>query len=210
MNSSQLIENLNRRYATKEFDPTKVIDESQLQELMEAVRLTPSSYGLQPWKFIVVQNKSLREDLLPHAYNQRQIVDASHLIVLCLKKNFWEEDVMAYIQDIAQTRNVKEEDLVGFRNMMVKVVTWMSGEQRTHRMQKQVYIALGFLLSQAAHMHLDTCPMEWIVSGEFDRVLDLEGYQTVVVCSVWYRSEDDKYANLEKVRYSAEKMIEWR
>ena len=109
MNTQELLQDLNRRYATKEFDSTKLLDQSQLQELMEAARLSPSSYGLQPWKFIVVQNALIREQLLSHSYNQRQVVDASHLVVLCIKKDFGKEDIDRYIQDMSKKRNIPKE-----------------------------------------------------------------------------------------------------
>ena len=210
MHSSQLLQDLQRRYATKQFDAEKKLSEEQVNQLMESVRLAPSSYGLQPWKFVVVQNQVLKEQLLPHAYSQSQVVDASHVVVLCLKKNFWEEDVDRYVQDIVETRQVVKDDLLGFRDMMVQTVTWMSLEQRTQWMQKQVYLALWFLLSSAAHLQIDACPMEWFQQDQFDQILWLEDYQSVVICPIGYRSESDKYATAKKVRYDSEKVIEWR
>lgn len=210
MQSTQLIQDLNRRYATKQFDPNKVISQESIQKLMEAVRLAPSSYGLQPRKFIVIRDQWLQDSLVEHAYGQAQVADASHLIVLCLKKNFWREDVDMYVNDMVDTRNIHKDNLMGFRDTMLQTVEGMSVEERTHRMQKQVYLALWFLLSTAAHLHIDACPMEWFVSDQFDRILWLENYQSVAVCPVWYRSEDDKYAHAKKVRFQWERVLERR
>jgi nitroreductase len=132
------------------------------------------------------------------------------LVVLCLKKSFWEEDVDRYVQDIADTRSVQKDNLHWFRDMMVKTVSGMSSEERVYRMQKQVYLALWFLLAQAAHMHIDACPMEWFLPHEFDRILWLADYQTVVVCPIGYRSDEDKYADVAKVRYDTSEVIEWK
>jgi nitroreductase len=111
---------------------------------------------------------------------------------------------------MSKKRNMPKESLLWYRDVMIQTLSWMSAEQRTGWMQKQVYLALWFLLAQAAHMHIDACPMEGFVPEEFDRVLDLGEYQSVVICPIWYRSQDDKYAEVEKVRYSSEEVIEWR
>lgn len=209
MNSSQLIQDLNRRYATKVFDATKKLEKEQVDQLLESARLAPSSYGLQPWKFIVVQDQAIRSKLVEHSYGQTQVVDASHLIVLCIKKDFWVEDVERYIQDIITTREVPREKLEWYKNMMIGTIESMKTHELFARMRAQVYIALGFVMAEAAHMHIDSCPMEWISHSAYDTLLWLgEHYTTVVACPVGYRSDSDHYADLKKVRYAIDQVVE--
>lgn len=208
MNSSQLLEDLHRRYATKQFDANKKLEQPQIEALLESLRLAPSSYGLQPWKFVVVQDQAIREKLLSYSYSQPQVVDASHLIVLCVKKDFGVEDIDAYVSDMALKRDVSVDTLQGYRDIMLQTLQSLSHEKRMTWMRSQVYLALGFLLSEAAHMHIDACPMEWFVADEYDEILWLHEYHAVVLCPVWFRSEEDKYAHAPKVRFDSEKIIE--
>lgn len=206
-----IIETLNRRYASKAFDPTRKLSDSQLFQLTESLRLAPSSFGLQPWKFIVVTNPTLRESLVQHSWGQRQVADASHLIVLCAKDNINEEDVQNYINDIASTRSVALETLDGYKNMMNGSVWSRSSENKKVWAEKQVYIAQWFLLMTAAQLQIDACPMEWFDHQAYDKLLWLEwsGYHSVVIVPVGYRSADDAYAQATKVRYSADQVIKF-
>jgi nitroreductase len=206
-----LIETLNRRYATKAFDTTRKLSDDQIFQLTESLRLAPSSFGLQPWKFLVVTNPELREQLKSHSWWQVQVTDASHLIILCAKDDVTESDVQNYINDIASTRWAPLEALDGYKNMMNGTLGARTPEQRKSWTEKQTYIAQGFLLMAAAQLEIDACPMEWFDTTAYDKLLWLEGsgYHSVVIVPVWYRSAEDATASYPKVRYSADQVIEF-
>lgn len=205
----KLIEDLNWRYACKEFDKSKKISDSDFETLLESLRLTASSFGMQLWNFVVVKNNELREKLVEKSWGQKQVADASHLIVLCIKTDATESDVDAYIEDIVKTRGVEKETLAGFKNMLMGFISKKSLEQKHSWMKDQVYIALGTLLTVCASMRIDSCPMEGISPKGFDEVLNLEekGLKAVLACPVGYRSENDKYSKIAKVRFSKERVI---
>lgn len=205
----KVIEDLNWRYACKEFDKDKKISEEDFNVLLESLRLTASSFGLQLWNFVVVKNPNLREKLVEKSWGQRQVADASHLIVLCIKTDATESDIDAYLNDIVNTRNVEKESLIGFKNMLMGFVSKKSMEQKHTWMKDQVYIALGTLLTVCARMRIDSCPMEGISPKGFGEVLDLEnmGLKAVLACPVGYRSSNDKYSTLPKVRFSQQEII---
>lgn len=209
MNHTDIINALQWRYATKQFDSSKKIDDQTLQTLSDALRLAPSSFGLQPRSFVIVENTALRSQLLEHARWQKQITDASHLIILCRKLSVDEDLVQSYIADTAQTRGVSIESLEGFKNMLSGFIQQKEPEQLAHRASKQIYIALGFLLETAALLGIDACPMEWFNPAKFDEVLGLEKLwlASVVACPVGYRSADDKYASTPKVRFAEDQII---
>lgn len=206
---SDLIKQLNWRYATKKFDATKKLTEEQLSTLTEALRLSPSSYGLQPWGFVVVSDPAIRSQLKEAAWGQPQVTDASELIVLCRKTEFGEKDVLEFVQDVASQRGVPAESLAEYKGMMVGSVTGMSPEQLSNWTTHQVYLALGVLLTSAAIENIDACPMEGFDNSKFDEILGLkeQGLSTCAICPVGFRAADDEYANYKKVRYSAEKVI---
>ncbi|MBT4791020.1 MAG: NAD(P)H-dependent oxidoreductase [Halobacteriovoraceae bacterium] len=199
----KIIEDLNWRYACKQFDPNKQISENQLNTLLEALRLTPSSYGLQPWKFVVVENKDLREKLVTASWNQKQVRDASHLIVMCAPKTLDESFIDNYVSDTAKTRGQEPSDLAGFKKMLMMIPN-KSVEGQAAWSKNQIYIALGNLMTTCAQMRIDTCPMEGFKPKEYDEILGLNelGLTSVLVCPVGYRSDEDKYSGLSKVRYA--------
>lgn len=199
-----LITALNNRYATKKFDSTKKITEKDLETIIESVRLTPTSYGLQLMKLLVVEDEELRKALVPHAFGQKQIADASHLLILCREKVAKASHVESYIKNIAETRNVPEEKLEGFKNMMLNSVEGMSAENSQVWMDKQVYIALGNLLCACALLNIDACPMEGFKPTEFAKILnlDVQNLSAVVTVPIGYRSAEDMNATFKKVRRS--------
>ncbi len=207
---SQLIDALQWRYATKVFDSNQIIPTDTWKVLEDSLVLTPSSFGLQPWKFLVIQDKALRESLVPHTWNQRQVVDASHLVVMAVKKELIEADIDALINRIIEVRGGTPEALVGYRNMMAGAMK--GGFMTTEWAKAQAYIALGQLMTSAALLGLDTCPMEGFVVDKYDEILGFKelGLTTAVLCPVGYRSSDDRYAVLPKVRYASETVIEHR
>ncbi len=197
-----LIAALNARYATKKFDTAKKIPLATVNAIIEAIRLTPTSYGLQLMKVVLVEDENLREQLVAHAYGQQQIVDASHLLILCREKRANDEHISDYIENIADTRDIHIDHLVGFKNMMHNTVLKMTPAQQEDWMKQQVYIALGNLLTSCAILEIDACPMEGFLPSEFDRILGLEemNLSSVLVVPIGYRAEDDKTASLKKVR----------
>jgi len=198
---TDIIEALKWRYATKKFDPSKKVSEADLNELLEALRLAPSSYGLQPWKFIVITNPELRRKLREHAWNQPQITDASHLIVLAARTDLDEKYVKEYVKEISRQRGVSLESVKGYDDMMTGFVKGTSKEELIHWAKKQVYLALGMLLEAAALKRVDACPMEGFDAQKFDEVLELKNLTATVLCTIGYRSPDDPASKLEKVRF---------
>jgi len=198
---TDIIKALNWRYATKKFDPAKKVSEADLNELLEALRLAPSSYGLQPWKFIVITNPELRKKLREHAWNQPQVTDASHLIVLAARTDLDEKYVKEYVGELARLRNIPVSSLKGYDDMMTGFVKGTSKEELIHWAKKQVYLALGMLLEAAALKRIDACPMEGFDAQKFDEVLELKNLTAAVLCTIGYRSPDDPAAKLEKVRF---------
>ena len=209
MQQEQIIQSLNRRYATKVFDPSKKIDDTTMQTLLESLRLAPSSFGIQPRWFVRVVNPTIRKKLREYARDQSQITDASDLIVICRKKAVDVMLVQSYIDTISQERWVTKDSLDGFKNMMLGFVDQKTPEWLAQRSDKQSYIALWFLLETAALLEIDACPMEWFEPAKFDEVLWLEdlGLASIAIVALGYRSVDDKYARLPKVRFATQSII---
>ncbi len=209
--NQQLLESLNWRYATKQFDPNRKISPEDWSTIEEALRLSPSSYGLQPWKFLVIENPELRQQLLPVSYGQQQVVDASHLVVLATKTNLTEADVDAHIAKISETTGAPADALAPLRGMMVgSIVAGKSEQERKEWAFNQTYIALGNLLTSAALLGIDACPMEGFSRDEYDRILGLpeQGLHAAVIAPLGYRSTEDKYGNAPKVRFDREQVIQ--
>jgi nitroreductase len=209
--TANLLESLQWRYATKKFDPNKTIAAETWNALEESLVLTPSSYGLQPWKFLVITNPEIKAQLKPLSWNQAQVTDCSHYVVFAIKKNLAAADVDRFVARTAEVRGVEVESIKGYRDMMVSdVVQGPRSLTANEWAARQVYIALGNFMTSAALVGVDTCPMEGIEPGKYDRLLGLpeKGFATMVACTAGYRSEDDKYATLAKVRFSSEEVIE--
>ena len=206
---TQLIDALQWRYATKSFDSAKKLPAELITTLIESLRLSPSSFGLQPWKFIVVENTEVREELRNHSWGQTQVTDASHLIVLAVKEKVDAADVQEWIECLAKTQSTPLEKLAPLQGMMMNFVAAMSDDQLLNWSTRQVYIALGQLLASAAVLGIDTCPIEGISPNDYDLTLSLKdtGYRTAVVCALGYRSESDNYANATKARFPLERVI---
>lgn len=201
-----IIDSLNWRYAAKVFDPDKKISDEGFSDLLEAVRLSPSSFGLQPWKFIVVKDADTRSKIKEAAYGQSQVVDASHLIVFAVDKNF---SVDNYIKSVATVRGVPAESLDDYKGMINGFLDPLSPGEKTEWATKQVYLALGVALASSAAMEIDSCPMEGFDGKVVDEILGLKalGLESKVLLPVGYRSADDKYASLPKARYPKEEVF---
>lgn len=210
VSEKQLLQVLKWRYATKVFDPNRKIPTATWNALQEALVLSASSFGLQPYRFIIVNDPVARAKLLPHAWNQRQVVDASHFIVFAARTTITEAEIDRFLGRIVEIRGGSRESLAGYRQMMTGSLLGDEAKARIpHWAARQVYIALGNLLTSAALLGVDACPMEGFVPAEFDKILGLpsQGYAAVVACALGYRNAEDKYAAAAKVRYPKEELI---
>ncbi|OCB70095.1 NAD(P)H-dependent oxidoreductase [Flavobacterium piscis] len=206
---STLLDNLNWRYATKKFDATKKISSEDLNTLKEAVRLAASSYGLQPYKVVIVENPEIREQLKAAAYGQTQITDASQLFIFANDLNAGPESVAAYIKNISETRGIPTEALGGFADMMNGVISNLSQDAKNIWTAKQTYIALGTLLAAAADLKIDATPMEGFNPAAFNEILGFDklGLNASVIATVGYRHDEDDTQHYKKVRKSHEELF---
>jgi nitroreductase len=200
------------RYATKQFDASRSISAKDWDTLEQSLVLTPSSFGLQPWKFIVVQDPSIRAHLKQESWGQSQVTDASHLVVLTARKDLTKADIDAWVNRMAEVQGKSHEDVAPLRGMIAGFAEAKSCEQRYEWNVRQVYIALGQLMTTAAVLEIDSCPLEGISASAYDRILGLEatGYATVVACALGYRSDADKYAVTPKARFDLDAVIDHR
>lgn len=208
--TKQLLEALEWRYATKVFDPARKIPADIWAALEQTLVLTPTSYGLQPYQFLVVQDPAIRAALLPHSWGQRQVVDCSHYVVFAARTDMREADITRLIARISAVRGIPAESLNFYRDMMLgDVVHGARGRVAHEWAARQCYIALGNLMTAAALLGVDACPMEGLAPVEYDKVLNLgaSGYATAVACALGYRGAGDKYASLPKVRYATEDLV---
>ena len=200
----KIIEDLNWRYATKKNDTTKKISTQDFNTIKESLRLSPSSFGLQPLKYIIVENKELREELKMHSFNQSQITDASHMIVFCSFIDIKENHIDQYIENIAKTRSQEIEKIVGFGDYMKKEIFPMDKSLLANWNSKQAYIALGQVLHTCATLKIDATPMEGFKADKYEEILGLteQNLKSILVCAFGYRSSDDTNSSLLKVRKS--------
>jgi len=197
------------RYATKKFDPARRIPQETWELLEQTLVLTPSSFGLQPWQFLIIENPAVREELRAASWGQSQITDACHLVVFTARTTLDEEDVSRWMERISEVQSTPLEVLAPLQSVIKGFIHPMSPEDRRAWNTRQVYIALGQFMAAAAVLGIDTCPLEGIDPAGYDRVLGLEGtgYATVVGCAVGYRAADDRSAALPKVRYPHDRLI---
>jgi len=201
-----ITESLNWRYAVKQFDSQKKISDEDWNTLSESLRLAPSSFGLQPWKFFVVQDPKRRETLKAMSWNQSQVTDCSHYVVFCTLNQITEEYIQKYVELIAKTRNVEVSTLDGYKEMMINFLIKSKDFDALAWTRRQSYIAMGQLMTTAAFMKIDSCPIEGISPEDYDKHLDLSDslYQTVATVALGYRHPDDKLQRAQKVRFAAE------
>jgi nitroreductase len=208
-----LLQQLNWRYATKRFDPTRKLAPEIWAALEQALLLAPSSFGLQPWKFLVVETPALRQQLRAASWNQSQVTDASHYVVVTGLRTTTVEDVDRYLHHQAKVRQQSFESLAGYRQVLVGFLQqgWAAADLGAWN-ARQGYLALGQLMTAAAVLGVDTCPMEGIDMAAYDRLLGLTGsrHTTLCACAVGYRAADDKYASALKVRFPLEQVVERR
>lgn len=213
ISTDTLLAALRWRYATKKFDPAKKIDASTWAVLEETLILTPTSYGMQPVKFLVLTDPALRAQLVPVSWAQTQPADCSHFVVMAARAQNTEADVTHFIARMAEVRGMAAEALDGFKNVLLgDVVHGPRGNVALEWATRQAYIALGNFMTSAALLGVDTCPMEGFEPAKYDEILGLpaQGFRAVVACAAGYRAADDKYAALPKVRFPANELIENR
>lgn len=210
ISTTTLLEQLNWRYATKQFDPNRKISPETWGALEKALVLAPSSFGLQPYRFLVIKNPEVRAALKPHSWGQAQITDASHLVVFTRKLALGEKDIDGFLQLTARTRGLQVESLEAYRQLMVgDLVKGPRSAWVAEWAARQAYIAFGGLMTAAALLGVDACPLEGIDPAKYDEVLGLktQGYGTLAACALGYRAAGDKYAGLAKVRFPADELI---
>ncbi|MGB7958220.1 MAG: NAD(P)H-dependent oxidoreductase [Minisyncoccia bacterium] len=203
------LNNLMWRYATKKFDPQKKLSVAETDLLEETLRLAPSSFGFQLWKFYRIDDPAMRSAIKDAAYGQAQVADASHLYALASKIAPTEQDVTDLIESIKAGRGATDESLAGYKKALEGAIAARSGGDSASWTAKQVYIALGFILDAAAQHHIDACPMEGFDHNKVSEIVGAtkEGYAVNVLCPVGHRSADDGHAGEKKVRYPKEKVI---
>ena len=203
------IERLEWRYATKKFDNTKKLSENQLDILKNIFNLTATSYGLQPLKLLVISNKKLRLELLEHTYNQQQVIDCSHLLVICIKTTVDENYVDDKFDLEKKEREISEDVIKDFRSFLKETIANKSKEEIENSSINQAYIALGNLMTVCAYESIDSCPMEGFNSAKYDEILNLKKHdlKSILLLPVGFRAEDDVMSSLKKVRIPIEESI---
>ena len=206
---STFLENQNWRYATKKFDATKKVSTEDLNFLKEAIRLSASSYGLQPYQVIFVENAELRAKLQPAAWGQSQIVDASHLIIFANITNFGDQEIDKALQNFTTTRGLPEDALTGYGDFMKSKISTLPEEKRDIWTAKQTYLALGNLLKAAAELRIDVTPMEGFEPLKINEILGLDAMNlnAALIATVGYRDESDATQHYAKVRKSNEELF---
>lgn len=206
---SDTIQKLQWRYATKRFDPSKKLSEEKLNILKETFNLTATSYGLQPIKMVVISNQEIKEQLRSFTYNQLQIRDASHILVLCVETQIDSDFILDHFKRVEDTRNTAREILRPFEENLVRVFSQKESYEIRQWMVNQLYLTLGALLTVCAIEKIDACPMEGFEPEKYDRLLKLseQGLASVIVLPVGYRDESDFFIKLQKVRRGVDELI---
>ena len=210
ISNATLLDALNWRYATRKFDPARIIDPETWHALEQSLVLAPSSVGLQPWKFYVIIDPAMKSRLTPAAFNQTQVNDCSHFVVFTVRQNLGADHVDRHVARMVEVLGVAPESLTRFSQMAIGNLEKARDEARLDTWQShQLYIALGQFIASAAILGVDTCPMEGFTPAKFDDILGLAdtGYASVVACAAGYRAADDKGAERKKVRFKTDDVI---
>ncbi|WP_396152847.1 NAD(P)H-dependent oxidoreductase [Flavobacterium sp.] len=207
---STFIENQNWRYATKKFNSEKKISNSDLEILKEAIQLSSSSYGLQPYKVLIIENEEIRKQLQPASWGQSQITDASHLLVFASVTNVDAEYITHYAENMAKTRNIPFDSVKGYADFMIGNIASLTPEKQIIWAQKQAYLALGNLLNAAAELKIDVTPMEGFLPEQYNEILGLKekGLHATLVATIGYRHEEDETQHYAKVRKPITELFE--
>ena len=206
---SNFIKDAKWRYATKKFDATKKVSTEDFEILKEAIQLSASSYGLQPYKVFIIENPEIRAKIQPAAWGQTQIVDASHLLVFANITNFGDAEIDAYIKNLSETRGIPVESVQGYADFMKSKITTLPEEARNVWTAKQTYLALGNLLNAAAELKIDVTPMEGFEPAAVNEILGFDqlGLNASLIATIGYRHEEDATQHYAKVRKSNEELF---
>jgi len=206
----KLINDLKWRYATKQFDKTKKIPNEELKQIMEVVRLSPSSYGLQLYKVLIIEDSEIREKLKAASWNQSQIIDSSALVIFCNYKDINDDHIDDYIKLKSETEQKDINELKSYGDFMKSKLREMTQSEKDKWTKRQTYIALGFLLTACAELKIDACPMEGFEKEKYDEILGLSGnnLDASVIATIGYRSESDNTQFLPKVRKPIDELFE--
>lgn len=208
--TEQLLDTLNWRYATKAFDPAKPIPDATWAALEQALVLSPSSYGLQPWRFIDVRDPALRAKLREHSWGQGQVTDAAHLVVFAARTDLVQADIDKFVARIAEVRGQPREAIEPYRQMMSNnLLNAERAPKNAAWASRQTYIAMGQLMTAAALLGVDTCPIEGLDPAKYDEILGTraEGYAVFAAVALGYRAAGDKYAGIKKVRFAVPDVV---
>jgi len=207
--TTNIIDQLQWRYATKKFDSQKKLSKEKIGILKEAFNLTATSYGLQPVKLVVVSNPETIQELVPISYNQPQIGNASHILVLCTETEVDTAFIKNYFDLVEKTRNTPRTVLSSFEEFLIDDFSKKTQEEKDAWATKQAYLIMGNLLTVCATEEIDACPIEGFVPKQYDEFLKLneKGLQSVLVLAVGYRAEDDMFSEMKKVRRGIEEMV---
>jgi nitroreductase len=206
---ARLVSSLRWRYATKRFDADRRIPAETWEAIEESLVLTPSSFGLQPWQFLVIGDPEVRAKLALESWGQPQVTEASHYVVLTTRTDLDGEDIDAWIARLCEIQGSTPENLASLKNIIAGYAGSLEPEARQAWNIRQIYIALGQLMATAAMLEIDACPMEGLSNAGYDRVLGLEGsgYATVVACALGYRAGNDRSADRPKARFDRARVI---
>ncbi|QTD37217.1 NAD(P)H-dependent oxidoreductase [Polaribacter batillariae] len=197
-----IIDKLQWRYAVKKFDSQKILSQQKINILKEAFNLTATSYGLQPLKLLIISNKDIQKELVAHSWNQPQVLEASHLLVICVPKTYTTKEVQKYFTLVKDVRNTSDAILNPFKEFLTAEIDKKTQEELLIWNKNQAYLALGNLLTVCAFENIDSCPMEGFIPEKYDEVLNLEeqNLHSVLVLPVGFRADDDYMKDLKKVR----------
>ena len=203
------IESLKWRYAVKKFNNQKLLNKGQINILKEAFNLTATSYGLQPLKLLVISNKEIQKELVAHSWNQPQVLQASHLLVICIPKTYSKDEVEAYFNLVQKIRNTPIEIIKPFKEFLTAEIDKKSQEELLSWNKNQAYLALGNLLTVCALEKIDACPMEGFIPEKYDKVLGLseKNLTSTLVLPVGFRADDDYMKDLKKVRKNTDDVV---
>ncbi len=203
------IDSLQWRYAVKKFDTNKLLTKTQINTLKEAFNLTATSYGLQPIKLLIIQNKELQKSLVAHSWNQKQVAQASHVLVICIPKEYLTNEIEDYFKLVKRVRNTPDEILNPFKDFLLDDISKKTQAELFQWNKNQAYLTLGNLLTVCAIEQIDSCPMEGFSSEKYDEILHLkkQNLTSVLVLSVGFRADDCYMKDLKKVRKNINEVV---
>ncbi|WP_103068986.1 NAD(P)H-dependent oxidoreductase [Aquimarina sediminis] len=205
-----LLNDLKWRYATKHFDSSKKVSPENLSKLKQAIQLSVSSYGLQPYKVLIIENKEIRKQLQAASWGQNQIIDASHLLVFCNYNSVNNKHVEDYIKLASKLQESNIDSLNNYGDFIKQKISEISPKENYHWAYRQTYLALSNLINACAALKIDACPMEGFENEKYNDILDLSkaNLNAAVIATIGYRSEKDKAQYRQKVRKPFNQLFE--